>query len=89
MNIEYTIQIWREGQQFVAHAMPLDVMSAGPTPAEARTALYEAVDLFLATATAMDTLDEILEESGYALNQGEWFSPVWVAMERHSALVGA
>jgi len=60
MNIDYTVQIWREGQQFVAHAMPLDVMSAGPTPAEARTALYEAVDLFLATATEMDTLDEIL-----------------------------
>ena len=26
-DIEYTVQIWKEGGQFVAHAMPLDVMS--------------------------------------------------------------
>ena len=89
MNIDYTIQVWREDQQFVAHAMPLDVMSSGPTPAGARAALYEAVDLFLATAAAMDSLDEILEESGYAFKQGEWCSPVWVAMERHSTPIAA
>ena len=51
MNIEYTVHIWREGGQFVAHAMPLDVMSSGPTPEEARTALDEAVRLFLLTAS--------------------------------------
>ena len=28
MNIEYTAHIWREGDQFIAHAIPLDVMSA-------------------------------------------------------------
>ncbi len=89
MNIEYTVQVWREGSQFVAHATPLDVMSSGTTPEKARKALYEAVDLFLETAAAMDTLDEILEESGYELNQGEWVSPVWVAIERHSTLVEA
>ena len=27
-DIEYTVQIWKEGRQFVAHAMPLDVMSS-------------------------------------------------------------
>ena len=32
MNIEYTVQIWQEGDQFIAHAMPLDVMSSGATP---------------------------------------------------------
>ena len=89
MNIEYTIHIWREGRQFVAHATPLDVMSSGSTPEKARNALYEAVSLFLETAAAMDTLDEILEESGYESNQGEWASPVWVAIERHSTLVEA
>ncbi len=31
-NIEYTVQIWRESHQFIAHAMPLDVMSSGSTP---------------------------------------------------------
>ena len=50
-GIEYTVQIWKEGNQFVAHAMPLDVMSSGNTPEEARKALAEAVHLFLMTAT--------------------------------------
>jgi hypothetical protein len=26
-DLEYTIQIWKEGEQFMAHAMPLDVMT--------------------------------------------------------------
>lgn len=85
MNIEYTVHIWREGGQFVAHAMPLDVMSSGPTPEEARTALDEAVRLFLLTASDLGTLGDILQEAGYELQQGQWVSPAWVATERHSA----
>jgi len=47
MHIEYTVRIWKEGDQFVAHAVPLDVMSSGRTADEARGALDEAVHLFL------------------------------------------
>ena len=46
-KIEYTVQVWQEGKQFVAHAMPLDVMSCGPTPTAASQALREAVELYL------------------------------------------
>jgi predicted RNase H-like HicB family nuclease len=88
-DIEYTVQIWKEGNQFVAHAMPLEVMSSGKTPEEARRALDEAVHLFLVTAADMGTLDEILQESGYELMEGRWVSPSWVAVERHSANLGA
>jgi predicted RNase H-like HicB family nuclease len=89
MNIEYTIQIWKEGNQFIAHAMPLDVMSSGSTPEEARKALYEAVGLFLDTAAEVGTLDEILQETGYEFERENWVSPLWVAVERHFAPVGA
>jgi predicted RNase H-like HicB family nuclease len=88
VNIDYTVQIWKEGNQFVAHAMPLDVMSAGRTPEKARKALDEAVHLFLVTAADMGTLEEVLQETGYELSQGKWVSPPWVAIERHSAVVG-
>ena len=50
MEIDYTVQIWREGKQFIAHAMPLDVASCGPTPDAARMALKEAVKLFVTSA---------------------------------------
>lgn len=87
-DIEYTVNIWREGTQFVAHAMPLDVMSSGQTPEDARNALDEAVQLFLATATEIGTLEEILLEAGYEVNADRWDSPLWVATERHFATVG-
>lgn len=89
MSIDYTSQIWKEGDQFIAHAMPLDVMSSGQTPEEARKALDEAVRLFLLTAAEAGTLDEVLQEAGYRLERGNWAGPLWVGVERHSIVVGA
>jgi predicted RNase H-like HicB family nuclease len=66
MRIDYTVQIWREGKQYVAHAMPLDVASSGKTPEAARQAVDEAVRVFLATATEHGTLEEVREDAGYA-----------------------
>ena len=60
MDIDYTVQIWREGGQFIAHAMPLDVASSGATPQAARAALDEAVKLFIKTAEQHGTLAEVL-----------------------------
>ena len=88
-EIEYTVQVWQEGEQFVAHAMPLDVMSCGPTPALASRALREAVELYLVTAGETGTLTEVLEETGYQLTGQGWLSPAWVALERQSVPVGA
>ena len=87
MVIDYTVHIWQEGNQYVAHAIPLDVMSAGPTAEEARKALEEAVRLFLKTAADMGTLEEVLQEAGYAVQDGRWVSPAWIAIERHSTAV--
>jgi len=88
VTIEYTVYIWQEGNQFIAHAMPLDVMSSGLTPEAARNALDEAVRVFLLTLEDMSTTAEILQECGYQLIQGSWKSPPWVSIERHSAMVG-
>ena len=88
-NIEYTAQIWQEGNQFIAHAMPLDIISSGDTPEEARGALDEAVQLFLETAADIGTLKEVLEEAGYEFKQENWVSPLWISTERHFTVVGA
>jgi predicted RNase H-like HicB family nuclease len=87
MIIDYTVQIWQEGNQYVAHAMPLYVMSSGSTPEAARTALEEAVRLFLKTASDMGTLEEVLDEAGYRLHEGRWLSPDWVLIEKQSTAV--
>lgn len=84
MRIEYTVQIWKEGSQYIAHAMPLDVMSSGNSPGEAGKALREAVSLFVRTAREMGTLEEVLEDCGYELRAGDWSSPAWISIERQS-----
>ncbi len=62
-KIQYAVQVWQEGSDFIAHAMPLDVMSAGATPEAARQALNEAVRLFLSTSQEQGTLAAVLAEA--------------------------
>jgi len=88
MNIEFTVQIWKEGNQYIAHATPLDVLSSGATPENARNALKEAVHLFLDTAIEMGTLEEILNECGYESSGNNWVSPPWIAIEKQSMAIG-
>ena len=83
MQLEFSVQIWKEEEHYIAHAMPLDVASAGASPQEARVALDEAVRLFLQTAADHGTLEQVLEEAGYVSLGDEWRGPEWIAVERH------
>jgi predicted RNase H-like HicB family nuclease len=87
LAIEYTTQLWREGNLFVALAMPLDVASCGPSPDEARKALEEAVQLFLESAKDHGTLNQVLEDSGYVQDGESWQSPAYLAVERGEAVL--
>jgi len=87
VNLDVTVQIWREGEQYIAHAQPLDVMSSGATPQAARDAVDEAVRCFLRTAVDGGTLEQILEECGYQRRDGQWTAPDWVGVERHAVAV--
>ena len=89
VRIDYTVQVWKEGRQYVAHAMSLDVMSSGETPGAARCALDEAVALFLRTAADMGTLEQVLDDAGYTSGPTGWEAPVWVGIERHTLSVVA
>ena len=75
VRIEHTVQVWKESDTYVARAVPLDVMSCGDSPDDARKNLSEAVALFLKTAAAHGTLVEVLEESGYVREGDRWRSP--------------
>jgi predicted RNase H-like HicB family nuclease len=86
MKLDYTVQIWREGGQFVAHAMPIDVASSGESPELARQAVDEAVKVFLSTASEHGTLKQVLEDSGYTRVRAEWRAPAWSGFEQRSVL---
>ena len=62
MDILFTTRSFKEGRNFVAHAIELDVSSCGGTKQEALKNLNEALRLFLEEAEKMGTLNQILEE---------------------------
>ena len=61
MDIQFTMQIFKEGRLYVAYAPQLDLSSCGGTEAKAGKNLLEAVRLFLDEAERMGTLNQILE----------------------------
>jgi len=87
MKLEYTVQIWREDKQFIAHAMPIDVVSSGDTPELARVAVDEAVKLFVESISEMGTLQQVLEDAGYRLIDGKWERQAWNGVEHRSVMV--
>ncbi|HMV49127.1 MAG TPA: hypothetical protein PLD20_05120 [Blastocatellia bacterium] len=69
MNIQFTVQVFKEGRLYVAYAPELDLSSCGGTQAKAEANLLEAVRLFLEEADRMGTLQEILGEAGFVKRQ--------------------
>jgi predicted RNase H-like HicB family nuclease len=83
-DIAFTVHIFREGDVYVAYAPELDVSSCGETPDLARKNIRDAVRGFLETSEEMGTLTDVLEESGYRLENGEWHAPEFVSLDRLS-----
>lgn len=58
-TLHLTAVIWPEGQRYVSRCPEIGVASFGETPAAARAALQEAVELWIANAGELGLLDEI------------------------------
>ncbi len=85
MDLHFTTEIFKEGEQYVARSPELDLSSCAPTETKARDNLIEAVRLFLAEAGKMGTLDQLLQESGYVRRgSGVWQAPEIVSRQRAS-----
>ena len=82
MDIQFTTQIFKEGDTLVAYAPELDLSSCGKTIQEAKVHLEEAVTAFIEEAERMGTLQEILEEAGFTKEAGGWRAPEVVVQEK-------
>ena len=71
INIEYKTEFFEEDDQIVALVPELNVSSFGRTLDEAKRRIQEAVELFLEGCAALGSLEEVLEESGFALSKEE------------------
>ena len=71
-KIIYKAEIFPEGDCFVGLCRELDVSSFGDSPEDAKSSLQEAVEAFLEGCEILGTLVEVLEESGFYLNDAKW-----------------
>lgn len=65
-NISVRIEIFKEGDVYVALSSQLNVSSFGETIDEAKKSFKEAVEAFVEECQTMGTLEEVLEESGFS-----------------------
>ncbi len=72
MYLPLKIEIFKEGDVFVAVSPELNVSSFGDTIDEAGASLREAVDAFIEECQELGTLDEVLEEAGFSRTDGRW-----------------
>ena len=68
----FHIEIFQEGNVYVGLCPELYVSSFGETIEEARVSLHEAVEAFMEECTAMETLEEVMEEAGFIRENDIW-----------------
>ncbi len=73
-EIDFTVQVWKEGQTYVSYSPELDISSCGDSMSEARARLREAVSLFLEECSRLGTLAAILAEAGFT-RRGKSYHP--------------
>ncbi len=74
MDISVRIEIFKEGDAYVALSPELNVSSFGETIEDARKSFKEAVEAFIEECQEMGTLEEVLEESGFSKINNSWKS---------------
>ena len=68
MRLPRTIEILRRGDWFIARTPELDFISQGRTPDEAKSNLFEVMQIQIAEMKEMGTLEEYLFECGFGLS---------------------
>jgi predicted RNase H-like HicB family nuclease len=76
------IEIFKEGDEYVALSPELNVSSFGQTIEEAKSAIKEAIEAFMEECERMGTLEDVLEEAGFTKDMDIWVSRAPIAEER-------
>ena len=76
------IEIFKEGEEYVALSPELNVSSFGQTIEEVKLAIKEAIEAFMEECERMGTLEDVLEEAGFTKDLDIWVSRAPIAEER-------
>lgn len=81
-KVEFTAEIFKEGEVYVSLCPELNVSSFGDSVDEAKESLVEAVTAFLEECKTMGTFEEVLEEAGFLRTDSAWVPRKAVAKDR-------
>jgi len=81
MKIFVRVEVFREGDAYVALSPELNVSSFGETIENAKKSIKEALEAFVEECQRMGTLEDVLEESGFSRINDSWESRKPVAEE--------
>lgn len=70
MKMQITIELWKEGDLYVARTPELDMVAQGHSPESAKTNLFEVIEIQFEEMKRIGTLDEFLSEAGYKPDTG-------------------
>jgi predicted RNase H-like HicB family nuclease len=74
INLSVRIELFKEGDVYVALSPELNVSSFGESIDDAKESLREAIELFVEECQEMGTLEDVLEESGFSRIDDSWIS---------------
>lgn len=80
-SIHLKLEIFQEGDLYVGICPALNVSSFGETVVEAKRSTQEALEAFVEACEELGTLAEVLEESGFRFQNGEWLYPEVIKSE--------
>jgi len=81
-NYSIRVEIFKDGDVYVAWSPELNVSSFGETIEEAKSAIREAIEAFVEECQIMGTLEDVLEESGFTKDMDVWISRTPITEER-------
>lgn len=71
-RISLKVEIFKEGDVYVALCPELNVSSFGESVDNAKLSVREAIRAFLEECEKMGTLEEVLEEAGFVKQKDMW-----------------
>ena len=81
-NYSVRVEIFKDGDVYVAWSPELNVSSFGETIEEAKSAIREAIEAFVEECETMGTLEDVLEEAGFTKDMDVWISRFPITEER-------
>ena len=65
LSAKLSVEIFKEGNQFIAYCPALDISTSADSLAEVRKMFVEMVNIFFEEVIKMGTMDEVLSQCGF------------------------